>query len=48
MRCSHKIKKITKIVKNYESFPSIVLGVTSIDLMHNDVTRLDAREECWS
>jgi hypothetical protein len=19
-----------------------------IDLMHNDVTRLDAREECWS
>jgi hypothetical protein len=19
----------------------------SIDLMHNDVTRLDAREECW-
>ena len=21
---------------------------TGIDLMHNDVTRLDAREECWS
>jgi hypothetical protein len=20
----------------------------TIDLMHNDVTRLDAREECWS
>jgi hypothetical protein len=20
----------------------------AIDLMHNDVTRLDAREECWS
>jgi hypothetical protein len=22
--------------------------MTIIDLMHNDVTRLDAREECWS
>jgi hypothetical protein len=23
-------------------------GNRSIDLMHNDVTRLDARKECWS
>ena len=23
-------------------------GYQRIDLMHNDVTRLDAREECWS
>ena len=27
---------------------SLVKIVRSIDLMHNDVTRLDAREECWS
>jgi hypothetical protein len=24
-----------------------LLGLGQIDLMHNDVTRLDAREECW-
>jgi hypothetical protein len=23
-------------------------AANTIDLMHNDVTRLDAREECWS
>jgi hypothetical protein len=23
-------------------------SAAAIDLMHNDVTRLDAREECWS
>ena len=24
------------------------IKLSQIDLMHNDVTRLDAREECWS
>ena len=23
------------------------LNIKSIDLMHNDITRLDARKECW-
>ena len=26
----------------------VKLNMAEIDLMHNDVTRLDAREECWS
>ena len=26
---------------------TVILVLSIIDLIHNDVTRLDAREECW-
>jgi hypothetical protein len=34
-------KKIGELAGN-------VKQLQEIDLMHNDVTRLDAREDCWS
>ena len=37
------LSKVNRTIKNIkDSF------CKKIDLMHNDVTRLDAREECWS
>jgi hypothetical protein len=34
-------------VSFYRNFAVHIIGM-QIDVMHNDVTRFDAREECWS
>jgi hypothetical protein len=39
---------IHDLENNYSLKPPLVVKIGRIDLMHNDVTRLDAREECWS
>jgi hypothetical protein len=35
------------ITERLDGYEDVARG-QSIDLMHNDVTRLDACEECWS
>ena len=42
-------RKVEKVRQSFVLHTSLDLVTDwQIDLMHNDVTRLDAREECWS